>query len=363
MGVSAAFAFLASVVAILALGPPELESVWPFHDNGASAASWAGLRVQHPVSITDERPVENSVGNRTEWVRSTLPHIDFTVRNEGTKRIAPDRLRIKVVDSDAITACELPQGGGGEIPIARSFMVELPVFAVGREQVLYRQLHQEVLPERAARFRVYFRSFVDPLLEELFALNVSLVGEEPEQRLEIGRFLVELPGTVPRGGSYLPEDTHSLKTAVEMDSLLPSSWCFQRNQAVIQRILSLPGKRSASMRLVAKASPPPGWGKLADSRSAAEAVNGLLRSSDLLLGPQLALFAAQRNGKPALVQEARGRAIVKLRSNIKDGLRTLPERAVLDARILRRIQPSAGAQALLDRAEAALRKRESEEDS
>ena len=353
---------MAALVTVLALGPHELESVWPFGDGG-DAASWAELRVQRPVSITDERPVENLVGDRTEWVRSTLPHIDFTVRNEGTKRIAPGRIRIKVVDSEAISACELPQGGGGEIPIARSFMVELPVLAAGRERVLYRQLHQEVLPEGAARFRVYFRSFADPFSEELFALNVALVGEEPEQKLEIGRFLVGLPGAVPRGGSYLPEDTHSLKTAAEDHSLLPSSWCFRRNRAVIQRFLSLPGERSASMRLLAEPSLPPGWGKLTDRRGAAEAVTRLLRSNDLLFGPQLALFAAQRSGKRALVREARGRAIIELRSHIKHWLGTLPERAVLDARILRRIQPSGAAQALLKEAEAALRKRESEEGS
>jgi hypothetical protein len=359
--VSSALLLLAAFVTVLALGPHEVESVLPF-GGGNGAVSWAELRVERPVGIADERPVQNMVGNRAEWVRSTLPHIDFTIRNEGTKRIAPGRVRIELVDSEAISDCELPQGGGGgEIPIARSFLIDLPVLAVGKERVLYRQLHQEVLPEGAARFRVYFRSLADPFSEELFALNVSLAGEEPGQRLEIGRFLLGLPEAIPRGGSYLPENTTGLRAATEAHSLLPSSWCYRRNQAVIQRFLSLPGERSGSMRLPAEASLPPGWGKLADRRSAAEAVTGLLRSNDLLLGPQLALFAARRGGKRALVQETRRRAVIELRSRIKHWLRrSLPEEAVIDARLLRRIHPSAQAQTLLDRAEVALRKRESE---
>jgi hypothetical protein len=353
--------FFAALVTVLALGPGEVKSVWSFGDDGGGV-SWAQLRVERPVALVDEQPSSESVGDRAEWVRSTLPQIDFTVRNEGTKRITAGRVRIEVTNSERISSCELPQGAGGEIPIDRSFVVFLPVLPVGRERVIYRQLHQEVLPQRAARFKLYFRSLGDPLSENLLALRVSLIGDQG-QRLEVGRFLLGLPGPVPQGGGYfLPETTTNLKTAREVHSLLASTWCFRRNLAVIRNFLSLPGERTTSMRDLSGVKPPPGWNELTDHRSPRRAIDGLLQSDDIILGPQLALFAAQQSGEPSLVHRTRRRASAALCRQARDWLMQellLPERADVDARLARRMTPSAETQGLVERADAALRASES----
>jgi hypothetical protein len=282
-------------------------------------------------------------------------------------------VRIEVTDSDRLTSCEIPQGGEGGIPVVKSFSVGLPVLPLPSEQVVYRQLHQEVLPGRAARVKIYLHSAGggypnDPLATSLFALDVSLRGGQQGQVLEIGRFVLGLPEGIPRGSGYLPEATSALQAAARFHYLLPSTWCFQRNLAVVRRFLALPGARTPAMQALSISGPPPRSRRFEDHRSAANAVRSLLRGgkfSDLLLEPMLAVYAARRTGDQVLLASTRRRAAAIFRAraerSLKQGSEIAPELGEIDARLLSRIESSPANRLLLERTVAAVRQDEAAE--
>src|SRR6476646_10007605 len=309
--------FVAAVATVLALAPGEMKSAWhSVFGNGGDG--WGELVIERPVGLTDGEARQTYNGDRASWIRSTAPQIDLIIRNRGNHRVALGRARIEITDSERITACELPQGGGGgEIPVTEAYFVDLPLLPSPDERVVYRRLHQEVLPGQTTRLKLYFRSFDNNLADDLFAVNVSLVGGEAGQVLHVGRFLFSLPETVPRASSYLPASTDSLETAAKLHTLLPTTWCFRRNLAAVHRFLSLPGKRSPAMRALSLVEPPRRWRRLADRRSPAEAAAPLLRSNEFFIGPLLALYAARQANDPALLGQTRQQATGALRRDVE----------------------------------------------
>jgi hypothetical protein len=357
--------FLAALVTVLALAPSEVGSAWKSAFGGGDpAGSWGTLLVERPVVLKDTEPRRILVGGQLKWVRSTLPQIDFTVRNEGENRVPLGRVRIEVTDSSRISACEPPQGGEGGIPVAQSFFVNLPFLPLPGERVVYRQLHQEVLPGRAARIRLYLRSVGDGSMDhsfadDLFAVDVSLLGDQAEHELEVGRFVLGLPKAVPRGGSFLPEATDALQASAHLHALLPSTWCFRRNLAVVRRFLSLPGERTPAMQALSLVRPPPDWRRFVDHRGAARAAGQLLLGGefgDFFLEPVLAVYAAQQTGKQELVASTRRRAIADLRGSVEASLdeksQFLLDEGEVDARLLSSLEPSRQNRLLLERTEA-----------
>jgi hypothetical protein len=362
-GIFGAVAFLAGVAAILTL-IVMLGGIGPLRAGGGAEGggdgSWTDLRLHRPVALTDgEEPSRVIIGNTSRWAISKMPQIDFTIRNEGGGRIPLGRVRIEVVDSARITPCLPPQGGEGAIPVAESFFVDLPLLPVPGEQVVYRQLHYEVPSWRAARFKLYFRS-LEGAGDDLFAIHVSLTGPRADQKLDIGRFVLSLPGAVPRQDAFLPESTESLKLAD--DSLLPTTWCFRRNLAVVRRFLSIPGARSPAMKALSLVHMPPGWDRLADPRPPRLVVEPLLQSGDFFLGPVLAEFAARRTGDPKLLAATQKREARLLRhtveSSLAQGSPLSPTDLSVDAHVLAQVAPSDEASILLERSRAALRQSE-----
>jgi hypothetical protein len=352
--------FLSAVAGILTAIGVDPVSSWFGGGNGGDG-SWGDLRLQRPVALTNGEPRMVDIADTSRWTTSTMPQIDFTIRNEGSGRIPLGRVRIEITDSARITPCLPPQGDEGAIPVAETFFVDLPLLPVPSEQVVYRQLHHEVPPRRAARFKLYFRS-LEGLGDDLFAVHVSLLGPQTGQALGIGRFVLSLPGALPRYDLYLPESTESLKRARELNSLLPSTWCFRRNLAVVRRFLSLPGTRSPALKALSLVNMPPRWDWLADPRPPAAAVEPLLHSGDFFLGPVLAEFAAGRAADPELLAATQKRAARLLRRTVESSLAQEPPSSPIDlaveAHVLSRVAPSDEARLLLERSKATLRRSE-----
>jgi hypothetical protein len=355
----AAVLFLAGLCTVIAFLPGQVTSAYDWV-TGASKkeGAWGDLRIQPPVSLTDGDPRQTQIGISSHWIRATLPQIDFTVRNEGAGRIPLSRIRIEVTDSTRLTSCLLPQGGEGGIPVAEAFTVSLPLLPAASEKVVYRNLHQEVLPQRASQFKLYLRSLEGEFGDNLFAIDVSLLGTEAGETLHVGRFVLSLPGALSWESGFFPTSAQAFEDASRMHSLLPTTWCYRRNLAMVRRFLSLPGKRSPAMQALSPTELPGDWEAMADQRPAAAAVGPLLHSGDFFLGPILALFAAERADDPSLLAGTRSRAVAVLRHSIESSLEEdpvlAPTDAVVDARLLKQLAPSDEATLLLQRSEAAL---------
>ena len=357
--------FLAALATVLASGPGEVSAAWEsvFGDE-AGGDPWADVVVERPPVLTNGEARQTDVGMKASWVRSTMPQVDFTVRNEGDSRVALGRARIDILASDRITSCEPPQGSEGGIPVAESIFVNLPLLPLPNEQVVYRPLHREIPPHHATRMKLYFRSIDRETADDLFALDVSLLGTEPGQRAKIGRYVIGVPTAVPRYSSFVPESVKALQAAAGLHARLPSTWCFRRNLATIHRYLAMQGRRSPSMHALSFVHPPRGWFRIGDQRSAAEAAKPLVRTGDFFLGPALAVFAAERSGSRPLLATVSQEAIAELRHTIEQDLAgsppVLPRSAVVDARTLATLTDSDEARSLLSRSEAALRRSEDE---
>jgi hypothetical protein len=345
--------FLAALATICqVLGISDLGGA--FSGDSESVGSWGNLRLQDPVGLTNGSSHPVMVGETSDSVRSSLPQIDFTVRNEGKGRVALGRLRIEVTESARITPCLPPQGGEGAVPIDESFFVDLPLLPTAAEGVIYRQLHQEVLARRATRVKVYFRS-LGGSGEELFAIRVTLLGTGSGQSLDVGRFVLSTPGSIPFDDLYLPETEASLEHAQELQSVLPSTWCFRRNRGVVRHFLALPGQRSPELQAHAPTPLPAWWNRMTDRRPPAAAVGPLLRSGDFFLGPVLAMFAAERARSRSLMVRTRRKAVATLRHDVEASFAQGPEAGanlVVDARVLSYLNPSQQSDLLRRRAEA-----------
>lgn len=353
--------FLAALTTVIALLPGEMNSaVDRLSGSGDEGeGSWEDLQLQRPVSLTNGELRQTRVGSTSRWVKSTLPQIDFTVRNDGEARIPLDRVRLEVTNSARLTSCLLPQGEEGEIPVAEAFTVDLPLLPVPDEEVVYRSLHQEALPHRAVRFKLYLRSMEGGFGDNLFAVDVSLQGTQPGEARHVGRFVLSLPGAISWSADYFPSSPQAFEGARRSHSLLPTTWCYRRNLATVGKFLSLPGKRSPAIQALSLAGSSGNWNKWADRRPAAAAVGPLLHSGDFFLGPVLALFAAQRTKDATLIADTRRRAAALLRQSIERSLAEdpppIPVDLALNARVLAQLDPSDEATLLLKRSESALR--------
>ena len=218
----AAVLFLAGLCTVLAFLPGQVTSTYDWLiGGGKKEGAWGNLRIQPPVSLTDGDPRQTQIGTSAHLIRATVPQIDFTVRNEGAGRIPLSRIRIEVTDSTRITSCLLPQGGEGGIPVAEEFTASLPLLPAASEKVVYRNLHQEVLPQRASRFKLYLRSLEGGFGDNLFAIDVLLLGTEQGETLHVGRFVLSLPGSSLLGVRLLPHLGSGFRRRLE-DALAPS---------------------------------------------------------------------------------------------------------------------------------------------
>lgn len=279
----------------------------------------------------------------------TLPQIDITVRNTGKQAVLLTRARVTVLGSARLQICDF---GGGPVPVAGEYAIELPVLPTPAERVVTRPLHQEVPAGGIDRFRLFFRA---PRFGEdnfIYALQVELGTDESGRDVDVGRFVLGVPGAVDRGGRILPEGP--FVATPPGDDRLASTWCFRHNLAEVDRFLRTPGRRSASMADLAHFQLADWWSDFADRRSPRASVYPLLHA-EVLYGPALAVFAAKRTGDRELVERTRRSAAALLLRAAEDDLANeyasfLPD-AVLNARYALSFVPSAEGRQLLQRAE------------
>lgn len=351
-------ALVGGIVALLKLAP--VVGDWAsaaFHLVHAEGRPPPALVVS--TAIVDRQTEMGLVGGHGVPTRSSAPQVDVWIRNEGSKAVELESAQVDVTAGAQLLPCRSPQGGGPEeAQFERSYFINLPFSPSGEASVPSRPLHQSIAPGGAGEVKLYFRTLEWEALEELYGLRVRLRTTGDPQPVEVGRFVVSLPGSVVRDGAFLPEDRAVLEEAARFDERLESTWCYRRNMALLKRFESLPGRRSDAMKELPSWLPASNWDAFADPAPARRAAVEMLRPETLLGAPILAVFAARTTGDRQFVQRIRKRAIVALLHEAGRSLHPapgVPRRAIFDASAAIALGGPPAAKQTLIHAEAALR--------
>lgn len=287
--------------------------------------------------------------------RPSTPQIAVTVSNRGEEPALLERVIVTIVDSARLPLCPWV-GAAGPVPgYQRFYPIKLPWMPVPDELVVRHEMQQEVPAGRIGQFTFFFRTPSDFAAAHLYDLRVGVVVDGARRPLGIGRFLVGVPGPVPRTGFHLPEREEQLEQtfAVEKGNdpalAVVTTWCYRRNVAELRRLLRGPGRRAPAVASLGEFRPADNWPRVGDRRSARDAIEPLL-SQNYAQGPMLAVFAAERTGDAELVRRTRERAVRRLvgwaREQDGTGIESLA-----NARAAYLILPSAKRRALVREAE------------
>ena len=249
--------------------------------------------------------------------RPSTPQIVVTVRNRGEEAALLERVRVEIEDSARLPICPYV-GAAGPVPgYPRLYPIRLPWLPTPDELLIQHEMQQEVPVGRVGHFTFFFRAPDDFAAAHLYALRLRVVIDGAERPLELGRFIIGVPGPVPRTGFYLPENQDLLVDTYEEDRrsqsgfALATSWCYRRNLAEMKRVLARPGRRAPAIAALDEAQFVRNWRRLGDTRSARAAIQPLL-ATEFQEGPALAVFAAERTGDNRLVAQTRRRAAARL---------------------------------------------------
>jgi hypothetical protein len=282
---------------------------------------------------------------------ASAPSIDVAVRNVGPAPVQLAEARVTVLDSARLTHCKV---GGGEIPQSRPYEIDLVANPAPGERVVSQDVREEVPAGHAYRLLLAFDSEVAGLDEQLFAVNVELVAEPPDQVLDVGRFVLGVPEPISRSGAMLPENEFALTPFG--DYALEESWCYRRNSAELQRLTGQPGERAEEIADLSEAPMVPGWSPDVDPEQARAEVELLLRSESYPGTPLLAVFAAEQTGDEGLAQRTRERAAARILSEVERDVDEGESLSGLAMEVRQALEwaPSRRAEDLLQRVEAGL---------
>lgn len=283
------------------------------------------------------------------------PRIEATIRNLGEDTAWIEEARIEVVDSVELTQCVY--GGGGDVARTKPYPIILPRYAGVGRRVITRDLHVEIEPGSSARPVLAFQA-EDFTNSYMYAIQVQLVAAPSHRLLDLGRFVIGVPGPLDRAGFMLPE----VQEILDESDLYPlvSTWCFRHNIAAVKRLLSQPGMRSSRLRALERIYPAGGWRRYADDRTPREAARLLLRHRVIVEAPLFAVFAAEMSGDQLLAKEIRRRAAARLTRRAREGLDSWAGGAVADLERALTLAPTAARRRLLDKARV---RRQAEEEA
>jgi hypothetical protein len=302
-----------------------------------------------------------SAAGALEQSRDTTPRVDLTLRNSGSAPTWIAQARITIVDSALLRSCIYGPSAGGQLPQSKPYRISLPDLPLAGERVIHWPLHEEVPAGAAYRVLLAFQPREWSEADRLYALRVELIAEHPSRVLEVGRFVLGVPGPVSRAGGILPEDAGTLRDSTS--KRLASTWCFRRNLTAVRRVLSHRGDRTAQIAALSHAQLAGNWPDYADGRPPRQAVEPLLRSG-VDEAPAIAAFAAAAAGDQALETSVRRRGVAML---LEEAREVLGERwgyaptAIAEIHQALDLTPgSASAKRLLRRAEASQQAEEEE---
>ncbi len=327
-------------------------------EDGDSPVVRLELKQATPVNRPDVYEAGHELSLQT---RPSTPQVVVTVRNKGEEPALIERARVTIEDSARLPICPYVGAAGPGLGRQHLYPIELRWLPTPDELVVRHEMQQEVRAGRTGRFALFFRTPPDFGAAHLYAVHVELIVEGREQPFDVGRFVLGVPGPVPRTGDHLPDEDQRLVEALDYaeegspEFALSVRWCYRRNLHDMQRVLARPGKRAPAIAALSNVQLARSWGSLADRRPPRDVVEPLL-GMDSPEGQMLAVFAAERTGDDALGESTRRQAAAALlRMTQGDGDYWIsPSTAILYTRAALSMVPSAHAEDILQAAEARL---------
>jgi len=186
----------------------------------------------------------------------------------------------------------------------------------------------------------------------LYALKVEIEAEGGDT-VQAGRFLLGVPGPIPRSGVSLPESDYLLGGGGISSDPVVSGWCYRYNLAGLRRVLAEHARRPVEVANLSRLRPASLWGGYSSTVPPAKAAIEPLLRDEAIYGPTVAVFAAERTGDSQLIERTRRRAAAVLLRRAEDAIeRDWAENAIEEAHASLNLQSSAAAREVLSRAEA-----------
>lgn len=283
------------------------------------------------------------------------PTVTATVRNEGEDTAFIDEARVTIFDGTRLHEC-FTQGGGPDVPHSKPYRLTMPEYPGTKPQVVHRQMHVEVRPGSGARPLLRFQKLLDSATD-LYAIDVKFIVDPGQKELDLGRFVIGVPGAPDRGGTTLPEDESALtnelfEDGVSSDPAVP--WCLHHNLEGVRRLAADPGRRSSEIAALSQLRVAPAWAKFANLESPREAVKTLLDpEAPDVEGEVYAVEAAAETGDSAFEAQVRRRAVALLVERGEEDLGKAAESAAGEAERALALEPDEAAKRLLTEAKAA----------
>lgn len=323
---------------------------WPIVAGACAGAGSIELEVDE-LDVSNPPTQLRSIGSRgSVQTPGSEPKLVATIRNRGEETAFIEEARITVVEGARLNVCVRQGGDGGDVPRSKDYGIVLPEFPGEEPRVIRRDLHIEVQPGHGVR-PVLSVEKADLFASGLFALAVEYVADPGGEVLEVGRFVLGVPGPVERYGVTLPENEEMLSTYGELIDTT-STWCYRHNLAAVRRVIAEPGVRAPEIRALDHLRLAPSWPELADRRPVREVVPDLL-ASESSEGFMYAVEAARLSGDSELVAEVEDEAVALLLEMGRERLAESPRLALADAERVLSLRSSPQARRLLWEARAA----------
>lgn len=326
--------------------------------NGCGGSGEANLMAVRSTVVNRPPEYMNAAGVLRQKPE-TEPTIEAEIRNTGNATGWVERALVTVEDVTDLPEC-LTQGGSGESPRTKRYRITLPEYPGVGKRVRSHDLHVEVGPGNAVIARLAFQ-VRDFGVQDLFALHVRLLAAPSGRSLNLGRFVIGVPGPPSRSGLLFPETEGLLEKEEALQSRLVSSWCYRRNVASAHRLTARPGKRSADIKALAHLYLAPIWSSWADKRPPRSAIAPLFHSGDVE-GPLLAVFAAKQTGDADLSAAVRRRAAATFLQQARESMDEWARGALGDLERSISLRDTSAARTLMREAEVKARVEEEQEE-
>jgi hypothetical protein len=241
---------------------------------------------------------------------SSSPTIDVLLHNGSRRHLLVERAKTTIESYGYVYLCF--SQGGGPLPEPPPHVTRLPVFPLQSEDVVETHLRDEIPPEESDSIPLLFDA-PRPQFEGygIYKLRVQLRVYGSKTPLNVGRFVLSMPSTLPSYDGYFPEDNDFFKQFISgpfKGAWLAVTWCLKRNLDSLQSVLSGAGIRSPELALLDRPVLASHWARLQDRTPPRRAALLLLRQRQAAL----AVFAASRSGDLVFESLVRRRAATAL---------------------------------------------------
>jgi hypothetical protein len=315
---------------------------------GSASQHGSDLVIEH-IAVLNGPAVYSDEGVAGRQTKASTPAIDVALANRGDRQGRLNEARIRILDYADLPNCFTQ--GGGPTPLS-TYGVQLPSAPLPEERRFAIALRNHVDGDSADHLQLAFAPPRDDSgVEYLYRLRIALTVDS-DKTLEVGTFLLALPGALSRYGAALPEDPTGFEpTAYNRQGVLAlgPTWCFRRNLAAVRRLIRATGERADRVAALSSVRPSTGWLTNRDDAPPREAAVRLLEGT-AAHDPLSAVFAASQTGDADFMsrikREAADRLTRQAEADLKDDY---PEGAALRARnALSLVEAGAARRILID---------------